>query len=66
MPEDANVTAAKKRLVRAQQPVPLDSVLASLRVDAEQSELQMKNPRLTAAEDLVWALINSPEFLFNH
>jgi hypothetical protein len=24
------------------------------------------NPRLAAVQDLAWALINSPAFLFNH
>ena len=26
----------------------------------------VSNPRLAAVQDLTWALINSPEFLFNH
>ncbi len=37
-----------------------------LRADAEQSKTQLENIRLTAAEDLTWALVNSPAFLFNH
>jgi hypothetical protein len=39
--------------------------LERLKVDAEQSEKQLQAERLTAAEDLTWALINSPAFLFN-
>ncbi len=40
--------------------------LVQLREDAAQSTSQLSNVRLTAAEDLTWALINSPAFLFNH
>ena len=42
-----------------------------LSLDAEYVELQraerlLANPRLAAVQDLAWALINSPAFLFNH
>jgi hypothetical protein len=37
-----------------------------MRADAKESESQLGNARLTAAQDLAWALINSPAFLFNH
>jgi mono/diheme cytochrome c family protein len=42
-----------------------------LSLDAEYRELQraermLANPRLAAVQDLAWALINSPAFLFNH
>jgi hypothetical protein len=40
--------------------------LIQLRNDAKQSAQQLERIRLTAAEDLTWALINSPAFLFNH
>jgi len=65
VPADSNVVEAQARIERAKQPVLVDSQLDRLRTDVGQSELQIKNERLTAAEDLVWALINSPEFLFN-
>lgn len=63
--EDERVTALKKRIAEMMKPIPVDGKLASLRVDVEQSKEQLKNVRLTAAEDLTWALVNSPAFLFN-
>ncbi len=65
VPPDPEVIVAKKRLERAQQPIVTDATLVGLRTDSEQSDIQVNQERLTAAEDLVWALINSPEFLFN-
>jgi hypothetical protein len=37
-----------------------------LRKDVEMSIQQSVSRRLTAAQDITWALINSPAFLFNH
>ena len=34
--------------------------------ELEQAERMVSNPRLMAVQDLAWALINSPAFLFNH
>ena len=65
VPEDETVTLANAKLERAKQPVVVDAMLERLRADVVQSEIQVKNIRLTATEDLVWALINSPSFLFN-
>ncbi|MEM7698985.1 MAG: DUF1549 and DUF1553 domain-containing protein, partial [Verrucomicrobiota bacterium] len=39
--------------------------LIQLRQDLDHSIEQAANRRLTAAQDLVWALVNSPSFLFN-
>lgn len=40
--------------------------LVQLRTDFEASQQQISQRRLTLAQDLTWALINSPAFLFNH
>jgi len=42
-----------------------DKELARLRAAVQLSEEQLKNKRLIGAQDLAWALINTPSFLFN-
>ncbi len=66
LPPDAKLGELEGKLVDSQKPVALDSKLVQLRRDTELSKQQMANRRLTAAQDLAWALINSPAFLFNH
>jgi hypothetical protein len=63
---DAQLVALQNRQKILQEPTADDPKLVQLRVDAKQSTKQLANLRLTAAEDLTWALINSPAFLFNH
>jgi hypothetical protein len=36
------------------------------RLQAEAAKVPPSDPRVVGAQDLVWALINSPAFLFNH
>ncbi len=66
LPVDPQLVAQQTALVEAQKPVVLDPKLVQLRRDAGLSARQLSNKRLTAAQDLAWALINSPAFLFNH
>ena len=66
VPEDPGVTQRKRTLEIVSREIQDDGPLVQLRQDAEQSKLQMANIRLTAAQDLAWALINNPAFLFNH
>lgn len=66
VPPDAALAAAKAKLAQTEAPLPVDPALAALRRDFELSRSQLENKRLTAAQDLTWALINNPAFLFNH
>ena len=59
------ITNLRQKLARVSKPVPSDAALEQLKRDFEFSKTQVENARLTAAQDLTWALINSPSFLFN-
>lgn len=66
LPVDAQLVALETKHTETQKPITLDPKLVQLRRDADLSAKQLGNKRLTAAQDLAWALINSPAFLFNH
>ncbi len=66
LPGDPKLASLKAALTRAEQPIQEDTTLLQLRQDVDYSINQTANRRLTAAQDLSWALINSPAFLFNH
>ncbi len=66
LPVDAELAALRVQLEQARKPVPVDAQLVQLRHDVEMSIQQAATRRLTAAQDIAWALINSPAFLFNH
>lgn len=65
LPEDDKVKELKMNLATASKPVPTDPALIQLRLDVQASEKQRANKRLTVVQDLTWALINTPSFLFN-
>ncbi len=66
LPEDEKLRSLRAQLELAKRPVQPDATLLSLRRDVEMSVAQAATRRLTAAQDVAWALINSPAFLFNH
>jgi hypothetical protein len=66
VPRDQKIVALEAERADAEKPVLDDPDLVRLRSDVEQSGQQLKNQRLTAIQDLAWALINSPAFFFNH
>ena len=65
LPEDERLKALELELARATKPVLTDPVVVQLRKDVELSARQLEHKRLTATQDLAWALINTPSFLFN-
>jgi WD40 repeat protein len=62
---DPEIVRLREKLQRVRQPIPEDARLVQLNLDVQSSERQLGNARLTATQDLAWALINSPSFLFN-
>jgi hypothetical protein len=66
LPVDPQLVALETKHTEAQAPITLDPKLIQLRRDSDLSTKQLGNKRLSAAQDLAWALINSSAFLFNH
>ena len=64
-PVDPKLKQLRDRLAKVSLPLPIDPKLTQLRADVELSKNQLAKPRLTVAQDIAWALINSPAFLFN-
>ncbi len=65
LPADPKHETLKAAYAKASEPIRLDAQLVQSRIDAEASTKQVGNRRLTAMQDLTWALINSSAFLFN-
>lgn len=66
LPDDAELVGLRSQQKLLEIETPDDAKLVQLRRDMESSTQQVSNRRLTLAQDLTWALINSPAFLFNH
>jgi hypothetical protein len=66
LPTDPGIIQRRDAIAKAELPIKIDPKLLQLRQDMEQSKLQIANKRLTGVQDLAWALINTPSFLFNH
>ncbi len=64
-PIDPGITERQAKIDLESQPLPVDPQLARLQRAVKLSEDQLQHARLTAAQDIAWALVNSPAFLFN-
>jgi mono/diheme cytochrome c family protein len=64
-PIDPKLVQLREHLTKASQALPVDPELTEMRNDVQMSAQQLESARLTFAQDLAWALINSPAFLFN-
>ena len=65
-PIDPKLKGYQDVLGRAQVPLLIDPKLSTLKRAVGLSTKQLSNKRLIGAQDIAWALINSPAFLFNH
>jgi len=65
-PEDPKLKELESKLARTEKPLPPDAKLQELERAVKLSTEQLEKRRLTSAQDLAWALINNPAFLFNH
>ena len=65
LPTDPGIIERRGLVAKAEEPIRIDPKLVQFRADVEQSKTQNVNRRLTGSQDLVWALVNTPAFLFN-
>ena len=65
-PIDPKLKALQDAMARAQRPLPEDPQLRAYKRAIDLSTKQLADKRLYGAQDIAWALINNPAFLFNH
>ena len=65
LPPDPKIKELQGVVALAQKPVPVSSRIARLRRAMDLSKGQLGKKRLIGAQDIAWALINTPAFLFN-
>ena len=65
LPIDPELTKLRNHLAAMEKVPRADPLHDRLRYDLELSTKQLSQRRLTGAQDLAWALINTPAFLFN-
>lgn len=66
VPRDNKEVEMENVVKRFEQPLPPDPELTRLKRAVKLSDEQLKQVRLIGMQDLAWALLNSPAFLFNH
>ena len=65
LPSDPKVKELQDKLTVAKKPIPMPPRIARLRRAMDLSKGQLNKKRLIGAQDIAWALINTPAFLFN-
>ena len=65
LPVDPQIKQLQEKLTVAQKPVPLPPEIARLRRALDQARGNLPRKRIVGAQDLAWAIINTPAFLFN-
>lgn len=65
-PKDPKINELEIAIKKVSAPLKVPPRVAEYKRAVDLSQQQIGNPRLTAVQDIAWALINNPAFLFNH